>query len=105
MLNTLEKLCSLPGVSGSEEEVRRYIRSEALKYTDDVYTDVMGSLIVTKRGKNKNAPHLMLAAHMDEVGFMVKSITEPGTTWAGVPARKVSDCNSHNNLSPLLNLE
>ena len=61
MLNTLEKLCSLPGVSGSEEEVRRYIRSEALKYTDDVYTDVMGSLIVTKRGKNKNAPRLMLA--------------------------------------------
>ena len=36
---------------------------------------------------------------------VVKSITEPGTTWAGVPAKKVSDCNSHSNLSPLLNLK
>ncbi len=36
---------------------------------------------------------------------VVKSILEPGTTWAGVPAKKVSDRNSHNNLSPLLNLD
>ena len=36
---------------------------------------------------------------------VVKSITEPGTTWAGVPARKVSDCNSHSNLSPMLKLK
>lgn len=36
---------------------------------------------------------------------VVKSITEPGTTWAGVPARKVSNTNSHSNLSPLLNLD
>lgn len=36
---------------------------------------------------------------------VIKSITEPGTTWAGVPAKKVSDCNSHSNLSPLLRLD
>ena len=36
---------------------------------------------------------------------VVKSITEPGTTWTGVPARKVSNTNSHSNLSPLLNLD
>ena len=33
---------------------------------------------------------------------VVKSITEPGTTWAGVPARKISSNNSHSNLSPQL---
>ena len=35
---------------------------------------------------------------------VVKSINEAGTTWAGVPARKVSEKNSHNNLSKLLEL-
>ena len=84
MLKTLEKLCGLSGVSGSEEEVREYIKAEALKYTGEVSTDVMGNLIVIKRAADpsrsgkKNAPSLMLAAHMDEVGFMVKAITEPG---------------------------
>ena len=33
---------------------------------------------------------------------VVKSITEPNTTWAGVPARKISDHSSYSNLSPLL---
>lgn len=36
---------------------------------------------------------------------VLKSITEPGTTWAGVPAIKISNNNSHSNLSPLLNLD
>ena len=36
---------------------------------------------------------------------VVKSITEPGTTWAGVPAKKVSNQSSHSNLSPLLKLD
>lgn len=36
---------------------------------------------------------------------VVRSIAEPGTTWAGVPAKKVSDNNSHRNLSPYLDLE
>ena len=36
---------------------------------------------------------------------VVRSITEPGSTWAGVPARKVSDRNSHRNLSPYLHLD
>ena len=35
---------------------------------------------------------------------VVKSITEPGTTWAGIPAKKVSSNNSHSNLSPYLSL-
>lgn len=33
---------------------------------------------------------------------VVKSITEPGTTWGGVPAKKISNNNSHSNLSPFL---
>ena len=48
MLRTLKKLCLLNGVSGSEEEVREYIKAQAAKYTDDIRTDRMGNLIVVK---------------------------------------------------------
>ena len=94
MLKALKKLCLLNGVTGSEEEVREYIRSQALKYTDDVTTDRMGNLIVVKKASDRSAeenaecrnccespvrpPKLMLAAHMDEVGFMVTAITDKG---------------------------
>ena len=92
MLKTREKLCSLAGVSGSEEEVRDYIKARAQAAGCSARTDAMGNLIVTKKaGKASNfkgngtatecqcgRPHLMLTAHMDEVGFMVKSITEAG---------------------------
>ncbi len=51
MLRTLEKLCSLSGVSGSEEEVREYIKGRAIKAGCKVRTDAMGNLIVEKTGK------------------------------------------------------
>ncbi|MBR4429098.1 MAG: M42 family metallopeptidase [Clostridia bacterium] len=82
MLRTLKKLCLLNGVSGSEEEVREYIKYQARKYTDDIKTDPMGNLIVVKHAGNCCAadrlPKLMIAAHMDEVGFMVCDITSEG---------------------------
>ena len=84
MLRTLKKLCLLNGVTGSEEEVRGYIKARALKYTDDVREDRMGNLIVVKRAgsqlqrEDAPLPKLMLAAHMDEVGFMISQITDAG---------------------------
>ena len=119
MLRTLKKLCGLSGVSGSEEEVREYIKKRALAAGCSVRTDVMGNLIAVKRASKAAAavseesirgetlsgkkssnfkasgrateiqckgnntktaalPHLMLTAHMDEVGFMVERITEAG---------------------------
>ena len=100
MLRTLKSLCLLNGISGNEDEVREYIKARALKYTDDVRTDRMGNLIVVKHaagnccapaGQNRCAapgqnngqcgvklPKLMIAAHMDEVGFMVTRVTEKG---------------------------
>ena len=84
MLRTLKKLCLLNGVTGSEEEVRGYIKARALKYTDDVREDRMGNLMVVKRAgsqlqrEDAPLPKLMLAAHMDEVGFMISQITDAG---------------------------
>ena len=51
---------------------------EMLKpYTDEIQIDRMENIIATKKGK-PNAPKIMLAAHMDEVGLMVKTITKDG---------------------------
>ena len=79
MLRTLKTLCLLNGVSGDEDEVREYIKARAAKYTDDIKTDRMGNLIVVKHAAAAGKlPKLMLAAHMDEVGFMVCGITGEG---------------------------
>ena len=80
MIRLLEKLCALNGVSGTEDEVREFIKKHASKYTDEIRTDAMGNLIAVKhaRPENDTLPTLMLAAHMDEVGFIVRAITDTG---------------------------
>ena len=78
MLNILKELCRLNGVSGNEDEVRRYIEEKAAPYADSVRTDAMGNLIAFKKGKRPAGDRLMLAAHMDEVGVIVTRITDEG---------------------------
>ncbi len=75
---TLEKLCSLPGISGREDVVRDEIQRIASQYSDDIWRDAMGNLIVRKKGRKTPAAPLMIAAHMDEVGFMVNYVTQEG---------------------------
>lgn len=78
LIETLKELCALPGVSSHEEAVRDYIRLAAAPYADAIRVDTMGNLIVEKRGLTPGAKKLMLAAHMDEVGLMIHTITEQG---------------------------
>ena len=78
MLNTLKELCRLRGVSGDEDEVRRYIEEKAAPCADSVRTDALGNLIVFKKGKKPAGNRLMLAAHMDEVGIIITRITDDG---------------------------
>jgi len=71
------KLSDACGVTGRESGVRE-ILSEMLKpYVDSIRVDRMENLIAVKEGK-PDAPKIMLAAHMDEVGLMVKTITKDG---------------------------
>ncbi|MEM5797615.1 MAG: M28 family peptidase [Candidatus Aenigmatarchaeota archaeon] len=74
-MELLEKLINAYGVSGNESEVRELIKNEISKYVDKTYVDKFGNLIAYKKGK---APRVMLAAHMDEIGLMVKRINEKG---------------------------
>jgi endoglucanase len=74
-MDLLEKLISAFGVSGNEEKVRNLIQEEIKKYVDEVYVDKVGNLIARKKGKR---PKIMLSAHMDEIGLMVKNIEPRG---------------------------
>ena len=78
MLNTLKDLCRLNGVSGDEDEVRRYLAGRVKDHADHFHADAIGNLIVFKKGKKSTGNKLMLAAHMDEVGVIVTRITDDG---------------------------
>lgn len=74
-MELLENLLNSYGVSGDEGEVRELIKKEIGKHVDEMYTDKFGNLIAHKKGK---VPRVMLAAHMDEIGLMVKRINPKG---------------------------
>ena len=78
MLDTLETLCCLSGVSGREDEVRNYILERVMPFADEIRTDAMGNLMVFKKGDVEPEQTVMLAAHMDEVGLIVTSVTDEG---------------------------
>jgi endoglucanase len=78
VLDTVKKLCSLSGVSGTEDEVRDYIISRVSPYADEIKTDSMGNLLVFKRGARAPEKKVMLAAHMDEVGLIITSVEDDG---------------------------
>jgi putative aminopeptidase FrvX len=72
-----ETLTQLPGAPGFEHQVRAFVKTELEKYSDEVIQDRLGGVFGIKRGDEKG-PKVMVAGHMDEVGFMVTSIDEKG---------------------------
>lgn len=79
MLETLRALCSLDGVSGCEYPVREYILG-VLSGIEGVScsVDALGNVIAAKRGASRAGQRLLLDAHMDEVGFYIRYITDDG---------------------------
>jgi putative aminopeptidase FrvX len=73
----LEKLSNAPGISGFEEDVRKIIFNELDGVVDEIKIDDMGNLIAVKNG-DPNGKKIMLAAHMDEIGLMVRYIDSKG---------------------------
>lgn len=72
---SLKELTEVAGPSGHEGLVREVMRNQITPYADEVFTDRLGSLIA-QRGKQ--GPRVMIAGHLDEVGFMVTKITKEG---------------------------
>ncbi len=76
--NLLMNLTNLTGVSGYEHICSNQIKEIFKKYCDKIQTDPVGNVLGIKKTSNKNPYKIMLAAHMDEIGLMVKSIDEYG---------------------------
>jgi len=84
----LRRLSEAPGVPGREERVRELILAETAGFWDETRVDDMGNLICLKRAgrvprgrrtdRNGAAPRVMLACHMDEIGFYVRYVDENG---------------------------
>jgi len=77
-MELLKRLSEAAGVPGREERVREIIEAELKGVVDELETDAMGNLHAVKRAKEDGAPRAMLAAHMDEIGFLVKFIDDKG---------------------------
>lgn len=75
MLEIIRKLSNSHGISGFEDEVRDLIKAELEGFADEIRIDKLGNLIATKNGNETN---VMLTAHMDEIGFVVKKIDDKG---------------------------
>ncbi len=75
-LNLLSKVCKTPGAPGFEQPIREFIINEIKPLVDDVSIDPMGNVIALKKGKKRKK--VMIAAHMDEIGFIVTHIDDDG---------------------------
>lgn len=82
MKELLKKLCLINGVSGDECDVREFIISQ-VENLCEYRIDNLGNLICFKKGRKATDKKIMIAAHMDEVGFIVTSIRDDGTLTFG----------------------
>lgn len=121
MLNVdlFRRLCEAPGVPGREHRVRELIAKETKGLFDSTEVDAMGSLICTRKATRKPAgksgkrpPRVMLAAHMDEIGFFVRHVDENGMIWLNPAggfdtrnlfAARVMVCTPHGDFHGVMN--
>ena len=77
MYGTVKKYISAFSVSGNEHALAEIISADIAPYCDSVEIDPMGNVIAFKKGAD-SSKRLMIASHMDEIGFMVTYIEESG---------------------------
>ena len=72
----LKAICEAPGAPGFEQRIRELVLQEVTPLVDEVSVDNMGNVIALKRGAERKK--VMIAAHMDEIGFIVNHIDDEG---------------------------
>ncbi|UPQ85873.1 glutamyl aminopeptidase [Ignavigranum ruoffiae] len=77
--NRIKELTELQAISNHENNVREYLADKMEGLVDSIETFGLGNIYGIRKSANQDAPTLMVAAHMDEVGFMVAKIHENGT--------------------------
>jgi len=69
----LKRLCETRGIPGREEAIRVIVREALSAHVDEITVDRLGNLIAHKNGTD---PKVIVAAHMDEMGFVVSNVDE-----------------------------
>lgn len=79
-VSLLKKICEEAGAPGHEERIRKLVLSEIGDLVDEIATDNMGNVIAIKKASatTTHPKKLMVAAHMDEIGFIVTHIDDKG---------------------------
>src|SRR5262249_54494191 len=72
----LKRLSETPGIAGREERVRAVVIEELKPLVDELSVDALGNVIAIKKGSSEK--RVMLAAHMDEIGFIVRYVEKDG---------------------------
>ncbi len=75
-IELLKRICETPGAPGYEQRVRELVLEEVRDLADEVSIDEMGSVIALKKGREDK--RVMIAAHMDEIGFVVTHVDDDG---------------------------
>ena len=118
-MKLLETLTQTPGIAGREQRMRDLILRETRGLFDETRVDPIGNLIAVRHArppkstaKKKNPVKIMLAAHMDQIGFMVRHIDDDGFLWLqavggfdtrNLFARMVTVCTEDGDIPGVLN--
>ena len=78
MIELVKQLGALPGPSGCEDAVREFVLEKVKPFADEIKTDAIGNIMVFRKGKKALERPVVLCAHMDEVGVIIKQITDDG---------------------------
>ncbi len=75
-IELLKKISKTPGAPGFEQRIRAFVMQEVAPFVDEMRTDAMGNVITIKKGKSDKK--VMIAAHLDEIGFIVTHVDDNG---------------------------
>ena len=91
LIERLEKYCLTPAMAGFEDEMIKNLKADLNEYVDEVRVDVLGNVIATIKGTDSTGSSLMVFAHTDSLGMIVKKIEDNGylrlERVGGVPER------------------
>jgi putative aminopeptidase FrvX len=76
--NLLEELCSIHAVSGREDRAVRFLKDYLKPLADSLTVDRLGNVVAVLKGKKHPDHKIMLQAHMDELGLIIRGITPAG---------------------------
>ena len=78
-MKLLAEICEVAGAPGHEQRVREIVIKQVKPLVDEIRIDNMGNVVAIKKGKVRKK--VMIAAHMDEIGFIVTHVDDQGVIY------------------------